>query len=133
MSHRGSRASARWAVALAGAFLLASCEDPLLFIQERVPFEPPRPVFTLYWGSVLACSGLPHAEFDRVSWYEIESFAVGADLRARWNSPHDITLRSDSRLDEFVVKHEMLHDLLGGDGEHADAAWAGCGLLVASD
>jgi hypothetical protein len=110
--------------------IFAACEDPLLFIQERIPFEPPRPVFTLYWGSVVDCSGLEAGDYDRVSWFEIEAFPTGEDIRARWNTPHDITLRTDSRFDELVVKHEILHDLLNGDRDHAHAAWQACGLAI---
>lgn len=126
------RSRALLPVAVALTAVLAACDGPL-FIQLRIAFEPPRPVFTLYWGSVVACSGLDAGNYDRVSWFEIETFPTGEDLRARWNSPHDITLRTDSKFDELVVKHEILHDLLAGDRDHTHEAWQACGLDIGSD
>jgi hypothetical protein len=51
----------------------------------------------------------------------------------QWNERHEITIRRDFRFDKGVVMHEIVHELLDGDGSHADVAWTACqevGLIV---
>lgn len=76
------------------------------------------------------CSGRT-GDPDRVRWLETDSFP-GRPLRlAQWEPGHVITLRADMDVALPIVAHEILHDLLGGDVEHADPAWLECALPVA--
>lgn len=93
------------------------------------PFGPP-PVYRELWTEVEMCS---HRTGDpaRVRWMKTDSFP-GQPLRlAQWEPGHVITLRADMDVALPIVAHEILHDLLGGDGEHEDSAWLECALPVA--
>lgn len=108
-------------VALCG-LVVAGCV-PLAPEDARL-FQPP-PRYLSLWREVEACSGL-HGSFGRVAWYMVPggSFPSPADGRrvlGYWAPKHIITLAgtvsggvyADS---DFVVKHEMLHDLIGHRG-----------------
>lgn len=45
-----------------------------------------------------------------------------------WSPPHQIFVVRGFQDNEFTVRHEMLHDLLRGDPDHASPAWETCGL-----
>ena len=93
------------------------------------PFEPP-PVYRRLWSDVEQCSGR-RGDPDRVRWLMTDSFP-GQPLRlAQWEPGHVITLRSDMDVALPIVAHEILHDLLGGDGANEDPAWLECALPVA--
>ena len=107
-----------------------ACGDPPASTgPTATPFEPP-PVYRTLWADVEACSGRV-GDPDRVRWQRTDSFP-GQPLRlAQWEPGHVITLRSDMDVALPIVAHEILHDLLGGDGEHLDPAWLECALPVA--
>lgn len=93
------------------------------------PFEPP-PAYSTLWRQVEACSGRA-ADPARVRWHRVDSFP-GRPLRlGQWEAGHVITLRTDMQGALPIVAHEILHDLLEGDAEHADPAWLDCALPVA--
>jgi hypothetical protein len=53
-----------------------------------------------------------------------------------WNEPHDIFVTEEARDDSLsaylTVRHEMLHDLLGGGGPNGEAhppVFVHCGLM----
>jgi hypothetical protein len=93
------------------------------------PFDPPA-IYRTLWAEVEECSGRT-GDPDRVRWLQTDSFP-GRPLRlAQWDAGHVITLRADMDVALPIVAHEILHDLLGGDREHADPAWLECALPVA--
>ena len=96
---------------------------------ESTPFEPP-PGYRILWAEVEGCSGRA-GDPVRVLWMKADSFP-GRPLRlAQWEPEHVITLRADMEVALPVLSHEILHDLLGGDGAHEDPAWLECALPVA--
>jgi hypothetical protein len=113
---------------LAAGLLIAvsSCGfDP----KGDVPMDPP-PIYQDWWGKPEACSGL-HGNFDRVSWSVIEgpSFPCSSGQCAgHWNNDHHIFLAGDWAMDEMVVRHEMLHDMIGQAGHPAPPFGKGCPL-----
>jgi len=117
-----------WVAGLLGA--ASGCGfDP----QGDVPLDPP-PVFREWWDKTQACSGL-QGNFDRVSWSVIEgpSFACSSGQCAgHWRKDHHIFLASDWAADEMVVRHEMLHDLIGLPGHPAPPFGKGCPLTWAT-
>lgn len=91
--------------------------------MEPLPFYPDAFIETE------ACSGLD-GEYALIDWYTADVILEkdGKKLRGQWVPPHDIILRSSLQQDTFVVKHEILHDLLRGDGGHERQEWQTCGL-----
>jgi len=86
------------------------------------PFDAPL-AYQAAWDSVEVCSGLA-GELTRVHWYAVpqDIFYVGtARTFGVWTPPHTIYVaewaKDDSLGHYLTVRHEMLHDLLGGGGE----------------
>jgi hypothetical protein len=97
--------------------LLAACGfDP----GDDAPMTPPA-VYRQWWAKTEACSGLS-GDFERVRWSAVagHSFPCASGKCAgHWESRHDIYIAQDWTMNEMVVRHEMLHDLLGRPG-HPD-------------
>jgi hypothetical protein len=112
----------RWIVPL----LLLGCKPFAPPDAERM--NPPE-VYRVWWQATETCSGLS-GRFGRVTWWLVpdpsfpttKGWAVG-----EWISPHDIYIAEPYLDNEFVVRHESLHDLLGTPG-HFQPAWAACHL-----
>jgi hypothetical protein len=95
----------------------------------ETPLDPP-PVYREWWAKTQACSGLS-GDFDRLRWSTIEgpSFSCSSGQCAgHWRSDHHIFLASEWSMDEMVVRHEMLHDLIGRPGHPAPPFGQGCPL-----
>lgn len=88
--------------------------------EEAERFTPPA-AYRAWWESTEQCSGRA-ADFGRVAWFKVpgERFACpDGDCVGRWEDNHTIYI-AEAWLDhEMVVRHEMLHDLLGQTG-HPD-------------
>jgi hypothetical protein len=77
---------------------------------------------------VEACSSKT-GDFDLVRWFEASALVVqGESVLGIWEPMHDITVLNTLKDEASIVRHEMLHDLLGGDIEHVHEAWSACGL-----
>jgi hypothetical protein len=102
---------------LVALVLLAACGfDP----GDDSPMTPPA-VYREWWAKTEACSGL-RADFDRVQWSMVpgNSFPCASGKCAgHWEPGHRIYLAEDWTINEMVVRHEMLHDLLDRAG-HPD-------------
>jgi hypothetical protein len=96
--------------------------------EVRWAIQPPA-AYQQFWGEVELCSGL-EGSFERVDWFLTEYFPDGSDILGQWNSRHEITIRYAWRFQPYVVKHEILHELLGGDSLHQEEAWTLCSLPV---
>lgn len=105
---------------------LSACGDEIAPDLGRVEIEPPS-IYRSLWDGVEDCSGLV-GDFGRVRWFVVYEFGAGATIFGQWNERREITLRSDVWLDDAVVRHEILHDLLGGDGEHVRDEWDTCDI-----
>lgn len=97
--------------------MLAACGfDP----GDNSPMSPPA-VYRVWWARTEACSGLS-GDFDRVQWSVVpgDGFKCSSGTCAgHWEPDHHIYLSQDWTTNEMVVRHEMLHDLLGRPG-HPD-------------
>jgi hypothetical protein len=119
-------AAARVAVALIGVGA-AGCETPTA-PAGAAALQAPM-VFSQWWREVEQCSGLS-GDIDRVSWYVVPCIDGESGFKCdvtqeglcagEWRAPHVISLGGPNRFfpdgyvdDEWTVKHEMLHDLLG--------------------
>lgn len=97
--------------------LLAACGfDP----GDDSPMSPPA-VYREWWAKTEACSGL-RGDFDRVKWSVVpgHSFHCSSGRCAgHWEPDHEVFLAQEWVMNEMVVRHEMLHDLLDRAG-HPD-------------
>ncbi|HET8623274.1 MAG TPA: hypothetical protein VFM14_06905 [Gemmatimonadales bacterium] len=119
------RPSTRGLAALA-AVVTAGCN----FAPEGYqPMEPP-PQYRAWFAETEACSGRA-GNFDRLVFHVVEgeSFECPSGrCVGRWNDNHHIYIASAYVNNELVVRHEMLHDLLGRPG-HPDPPFGnGCPL-----
>ncbi len=94
--------------------LFAACGfDP----GDESPMAPPA-VYREWWGKTEACSGLT-GDFGRVRWSVVvgPSFPCASGRCAgHWEPGHRIYLAEGWAMNEMVVRHEMLHDLLDRSG-----------------
>ena len=97
-------------------------------IRGRAPFSPPE-VYLEWWRDTETCADAS-GSFEALVFYLADSI-MGDRLvaRARWSEPRDIIIVRGYEADSKVVRHEMLHDLLRGDGSHTDGRWVSCDLL----
>lgn len=113
----------------------------LLAVTSGCGFDPegdqplaPPPVFREWWAKTEACSGRT-GNFDRIHWSVVEgsSFPCSSGQCAgHWTTSHQIFLASDWAEDEMVVRHEMLHDLIGRPGHPDPPFGEGCPLTWAT-
>lgn len=132
-----SAARARTAAALLGWAALG-CVEGFAPPAGTYRFEPPD-AYRAAWDSVEACSGLT-GDMARVHWYAVpqQTFYVGTTLTyGAWAPPHNIYVAEwakDASVGFYhTVRHEMLHDLLGGggEGEPHPPVFETCGLMNA--
>jgi hypothetical protein len=124
MERRSAHARLFWTLGLLAT--LSGCGfDP----QGDVPLEP-HPVYREWWAKTEACSGRT-GNYDRITWSVIEgrSFPCSSgECAGHWRTSHHIFLASDWVMDEMVVRHEMLHDLLARPGHPDPPFGEGCPL-----
>jgi len=99
----------------------AACQS---IIEPEAPLPPdavstsPLASYATWYAQTETCTGVKGA-FTRVRWYSVpgerwwdprwQQYAIGT-----WRSPHDIYIASTHVRSEFVVKHEIVRDLLQG-------------------
>jgi hypothetical protein len=103
--------------------------------QFRAP-----PVYSRWWSETEACSGLTE-DLQAIRWFSVPGVAalhVGeADALAYWNRRSNVIVVADSQSGNgSIVRHEMLHALLGING-HPRAqflgrcyGWVNCGACA---
>lgn len=115
---------------LAVVALLAGCGFD---VEGDQPFDAPA-LYREWWAKTEACSGLT-GEFERVQWEVVPgaSFRCSTGRCAgHWESDHRIWIAEDYRDNEMVVRHEMLHDLIGHSGHPDPPFGQGCRLTWAT-
>lgn len=130
---RGSLLGAVLAVATA-------CTDRLTVVlpSGSEPFSAPA-AYRLWWQMAETCSGRS-ASFDRVQWFVVPGArslsSTDAGLQGEWFADGNrIVLAGESQMDGSLVRHEMLHSLLGNTSvNHPRDQFLGrCGGVVACD
>ena len=118
--------TARAAIALLGV-AAAGCEVPTA-PAGGASLSPPA-IYSEWWQEVEQCSGVT-GDVGRISWYVVPCQEGETGFKCdvtpdglcagEWRAPHLIELAGPNRIfpdgyadDEWTVKHEMLHDLLG--------------------
>ena len=118
--------------------LVAACERPVapVLVDGARRFEPP-PVYQLWWRMTLDCSGRPVPR-SAVRWYFVPGAQLvqvnGQQYAGYWSSAgNSIVLAEEVVLNGVLVRHEMLHALVGV-GDHPRAEFLGrCGGVVECD
>lgn len=101
--------------------LLVGCDNPFGpdVPDGAIPMEAMEPYYSTWWSEVEDDSDLA-ADMSRIRWFYVPGGAWpgegGSLTRGQWVSDHRIYLAEDYRGDRQVVKHEMLHDILGRSG-----------------
>jgi len=120
----------RWFGALVGAVSFSSgCGfEP----NGAAPLEVPPSYYT-WWAEVERCAQ-QSADIGRVRFWVVkgENFPCpNGPCIGHWRSPHHVYVAEAWVNDAALVKHEMLHDILGS-GEHPRAVFGptGCNVLL---
>jgi len=117
----------QWAACVLAAAAVG-CQAYTLSFRDKEPLEP-LPVYVEWWAATETCSG-QRSDLGAIKWYTALTIATEvAVARGVWVPPHEITIVRGFEDDEVTVRHEMLHDLLGGDSDHTEPEWAACGLI----
>ncbi|MBA2626711.1 MAG: hypothetical protein H0U85_01750, partial [Gemmatimonadales bacterium] len=98
-------------------------------LAGEAPLRPPS-LYRQWWSDTEACSGRT-GDFDRVRWFIVEGDGFdcpSGKCAGRWQEPHEIILAGDFQENELVVRHEMLHELLGRPGHPDPPFGVGCPL-----
>lgn len=114
----GRRPRAPRALQVAALTLIGACSS--FTPTNDHSFTPPAE-YRVWFAKTQACSGL-EGDFDRIQWYVVDGTEFdcpGGKCVGRWNSDHSIFISQAWTANEMVVRHEMLHDLLGVPG-HPD-------------
>ena len=93
---------------------LVACSD-LTAPTDVEPFEPP-PIYTVWWHELETCTGHT-ADMGRITWFKTPGGFDPGDgdyHHGIWTPPHNIYLDANLMDVEWLVKHEMLHDLVDG-------------------
>src|SRR5260221_14753061 len=110
--------SSRWASRLLIAALCTISIGCNSFEPEGdTPFQPPA-VYREWWAKTQACSGRK-ADFNRIRWALVpgNSFPCkSGQCVGHWESNGEIWIASDWKDNEMVVRHEILHALIGEPG-----------------
>ena len=131
-----SASVARGITSLLAVASLLSCEYPTApaFPDDAVPFAPPER-YALWWGMTEACSGRT-GDLASVRWYVVPGVRTivvnGKEYSGYWyGRPDRIVLAGESRFDGALVRHEMLHVLLGPVGHPRVPYLTSCNDIVA--
>lgn len=104
-----------WAIiATCLAIIAGSC-----ITEPRGEYFVPPPVYAEWWAKTEQCSGL-RGRFDQIEWYKMPggSFFVadGTEVYGWWSESGRIFLAETLLNHEILVRHEMLHALIGRAG-----------------
>lgn len=107
---------------LVAVLALASCESPwTVLLGEEMQAVPET--YETWFGQVARCLGMPERatreRFELIRWFtaaDIYNATEDQHAWGLWEEPHTITLLDGHELQAWVVKHEMIHDLLGRGG-----------------
>ncbi|MFN0179479.1 MAG: hypothetical protein ACKVZ0_11830 [Gemmatimonadales bacterium] len=97
--------------------------------EGAVPFDPP-PLYREWWSATESCSGRRGA-FDEVTWAYVPGRAFACPSGAcvgRWEPGSRVYVAQAYQDHELVVRHEMLHALIGRAGHPDPPFGQGCPL-----
>lgn len=91
-------------------------------LRESVPYAAPE-MYQTWWDETrIVCDCSPRVQFTDLQWRSL----VGSDLHERgeyWTGIDVVFVLSADTRNPDVIRHEMLHAMLGGDEGHKNKAW----------
>lgn len=113
-----------------GLLVLAACSfEP----EGAQRYEPPA-IYREWFAATEACSA-QRGEYFRINWFVVPgpSFTCpSGECVAHWRGNHSVFIAQPFVESEMVIRHEMLHDIIGRPG-HPDPPFVrGCGLTWTS-
>jgi hypothetical protein len=136
-SIRAARARAHtWFAVLLVALVACTTPTEPRFPDDAIPLDVP-PQFALWWRMTEACSGL-RGDLHAVRWYVqpgVETLHIPGDHEGQyggywWAIGNRILLTEKAVTEGWLVRHEMLHALIGRAGHPRAAFGDGCGGIV---
>lgn len=104
--------TARVRAALALVALMPFTGPCRTFLVHGAPFAPPDR-YAVWYAEMEACVGR-RGNYDKVRWFVLDStIAARHAMYGVWQPPHGIYLALPAVASEAVVRHEMVHDLIG--------------------
>lgn len=89
-------------------------------------------IYRMWWAELERCAEKT-ASFERIHFWTVTGTTFpcpGGPCVGRWQSPHNVYIADGWVNNASLVKHEMLHDLLG-TGDHPPALFGVAGCNVA--
>jgi hypothetical protein len=120
---------ARWRIWIFTAGIGACSFEP----ENATRFEPPA-IYREWFAKTEGCSNR-QGEFSRLSFFVVPGPAftcASGECVAHWREDHTIFIAERYLDEELVVRHEMLHDLIGDTGHPDPPFITGCGLTWTS-
>jgi hypothetical protein len=102
-------------------------------VAGEAPMDAPA-MYREWWAKTEACSGLS-GDFDQIEWLVVPGSGFpcsSGQCAGHWESKHRIFIAGDWTKNEMVVRHEMLHDLIGRPGHPNPPFGKGCPLTWAT-
>ena len=125
MNPRGVRVS----LVLLSAVLstLLACDSATEPLPDGTRLLSAPPVYQVWWSMTESCSARS-GQFAAIDWYVVPGVAQfthkGEPVSGYWSSAGDrIVIAERAMLDGGLVRHEMLHALIGGRGGHSREAF----------
>lgn len=100
---------------------------------DAAPLLPPD-LYRTWWARTEDCSGLQR-DFADIHFYVVpgtEFDCPSGKCVGRWEPGNHIYIAESHSQDEMVVRHEMLHALIGEAGHPDPPFGRGCGLTYAT-
>ena len=126
---------AKWPALMLSVVGVLGCDRPVapLLVDGAVRFEPP-PAYQLWWQMAQECSGR-RGVLSHVDWYYVPGARTlvveGQRVEGYWTSAgNTIVVAEASMFSGPLVRHEMLHSLVRGDGHPRDFFLERCGGVV---
>lgn len=117
--------------------MLRSFSMAVVVLAAGCAFEPEGahelsapPAFDAWWEATTACSGLS-GSFAEIRWFAVPGQAFDCPTGrcvGRWEPGHRIYIAEEWLEHEMVVRHEMLHELIGKAGHPDPPFGTGCPL-----
>lgn len=125
-------------VLFATAILVSSCGTEPSPLPAGATAMAVHPEYATWWQSTEACSGLK-GNFAGIEWFEVPNTSTfqseAGTVVGLWeksSGQNRITIAGDYVDNELVVRHEMLHALLGRQGHPPEYFVTRCSLTWAS-
>mgnify|MGYP003578280185 FL=1 len=91
-------------------------------LSRSVPYLAPD-TYAVWWDEVVEiCQCEPKVRSDDLNWRKMVD-AAQHERGAFWGGVNVMFIMGDDINDRLVIRHEMLHAVLGGDPDHRAKAW----------